>query len=313
MPGNQQGQDQSPNKPNVLAVILASCESNLFVVVLIVLVSFVCLAGIFNRPGKPLTIELGFPASSPLATPAPPIHKYSLARVANGELLIMTNDAAQSQPPELYSVAGGQVTAWQAVAGRAITDTRPAFSENRANVAFVSEQDGFNQVYVVISGTTGVQTVPLTETRQVFSIFGGAGWNGITGTLKIPANTPLSWSPDGQHLAFIAEGKTASSQPLSAVYALTATQPLTPTQLEAIHGSIYSPVWVDDEWLAYVRGETNQVEQVVLHSSLTGARQVIYPRGLPTPTLTPMPAVTPAATPAPATAPALTPVPTPTP
>ncbi len=289
--------------------MLWGCESRLFIILIVAIISIICFAGIFNRPGKPLTIELPFPVQSPLVTPEPLAHKYSLTRVANGQLLIIANDAAQPQPPELYRVAGGQVASWQVMSGRAMTDTGPVFSDNRANLALVSEQAGFNQIYVVISGTNGYQTVPLTETQKAFPEISGAGSSMVTDTLRIPANTPLSWSPDGQRLAFVVEGTTSSGQPLSAVYALTVTQSLTPTLLEAIHGSIYSPVWVDDEWLAYVRGETNQVEQVVLLSSLAGAQQVIYPRGLvPTSVTTPAPTETPAPT---MTSSVLTPRPTP--
>ncbi len=297
--------------------VLWGCESNLIVIFVLLIIVFLCVLGVFNRPGKPLTIDLGFPASSPLATPAPPVHKYSLARVANGQLLIVTNDPVQPQPPELYSITGGQVASWQIMSGRAMTDTRPVFSDNRANLALVSEQAGFNQIYVVISGTNGYQTVPLTETQQPFPEQGGAGWRLVTHTLRIPANTPLSWSPDGTHLAFVAEGTTPVGQPLSAVYALTVTQSLAPTLLEAEQGSIYSPVWVDDEWLAYVLDVTNQVEEVILRSSMTGAWQVIYPRGLvPTSTITPTPTGTstlaPTETPVPTLTPTSTPVPTPT-
>lgn len=265
MTDNIKEEDSQPEQiPSDLSRILWGCESNLIIIVVIAVIGSLCLLGIYNRPGKPITITFPFQALK-IELPfqrisVPPDESNAstirLTGVSNGKLLASVPNRAQ-QEIITFNLTGTVVVSATVAQSAQFTNVSPAWSPDGEKIAFVSNRDGANRIFVAspVSGLSPVTPITLTS------------------NLNIPLENPLAWSPDSKHIAFIAQGDNGGKK-YSELF-IAATDSITATQITFDGGLVKSPIWVDNNRIAYVSVLTDTVS-AVLRTSNGVLSQLIY-------------------------------------
>ncbi len=254
---------QSTEGPTLLTRVAWGCESRLGVILAIVICGGLSLLGIFNQRGKPLAIELPFPALqggslSPSGEP-----RIRLTGISNGQLLASA-DFGQQQDVLRLDLSGTSMMSQTFIAqSDAYSETNPLWSPDSGGIAFVSNRGGTNRIYV----TTPAGVQPVTPIS-------------LTGGLQISFDTPMAWAPDSQHIAFVAVGEDSGRVFNELFVAATDSSP--PIQLTFDKDNVFTPVWIDSARIAYVSAKKDGTTVVVLRSADGITSQNLY-------TLSPIP------------------------
>ncbi len=243
-------------RPSLMRV-LWGCESSLFLILVVALLGGICLLGIFNQPGKPLTIELPFPAPQSRSSSLSSEPRIRLTGISNGQLLASA-DFGQQQDVLRLDLSGTSTMSQTFIAeSGAYSETNPLWSPNGGSIAFVSNRDGTNRIYM----TTPAGVQPITPIS-------------LTGSLQISFDTPMAWAPDGQHVAFVAVGEDSGRVYNELFVAATNGSP--PIQLTFDKDNIFTPVWIDSARIAYVSAKKDGTAVVILRSADGITSQNLY-------------------------------------
>jgi hypothetical protein len=183
---------------------------------------------LWNRTGRPPVL---WPARH---TPTPVPAVVELIAYQEPNLLVVVEESTQS---EIYLLDTRNPGHKQPIApSQAFSETAPVWFGEGQMLAFVSNRiGGVNQVFImtgdVITQVTGT-TARLPE------------------ELSIPADTPLVWSPNGHHLALLAEGETESNHTFRELV-VVATDGSRVARLTYDQACVGSPIWVTSDRLAY--------------------------------------------------------------
>jgi hypothetical protein len=231
--------------------IVYGCSTwGLPVFVLVAVVTFVQVL-LWNPTGRPPVLWLA--RHTPTSVPA----VVELIAYQEPNLLVVVEE--ESTQSEIYLLDTRNPGHKQPIApSQAFSETAPAWSEGGQVLAFVSNRvGGVRQVFImtddVITQVTGT-TARLPE------------------ELSIPADTPLVWSPDGCHLALLAEGETESNHTFRELV-IVATDGSRIARLTYDQAYVGSPTWVASDRLAYTLATPDGTVRVRL-TNLTGTEVI---------------------------------------
>jgi hypothetical protein len=189
-------------------------------------------------------------------TPTPVPAAVELITYQEPNLLTVVEEGTQS---EIYLLDVQNPGRRQPIApSQAFSETAPAWLDKDQALAFVSDRaGGANQVFIMAKDA-------------ITQITGTTAW--LPEGLSIPADTPLVWSPDGHHLALLAEGKAENNHTFRELV-VVATDGSRVARLTYDQAYVNSPIWVASDRLAYVLSNSDGTIRVRL-TNLTGTEVI---------------------------------------